>query len=36
MTLELTYPTNARGDDENEGSAKITLAGVMPIEDGQQ
>lgn len=36
VTLELTYPTNARGDDENEGSAKITLAGVMPIEDGQQ
>ena len=36
VTLELTYPTNARGDDETEGSAKITLAGVMPIEDGQQ
>lgn len=35
VTLELTYPTNARSDDEAEGNEKITLAGVLPIEEGQ-
>lgn len=35
VTLELRYPTNAGGDGEGEGSARIVLAGVMPIEEGQ-
>lgn len=36
VTLELTYPTNARGEEETEGSEKITLAGIMPVDEGQQ
>ena len=35
VTLELTYPTNARGEEEAEGSEKITLAGIMAMDEGQ-
>lgn len=35
VTLELTYPTNARNEEEGEGTEKITLAGIMPMDEIQ-
>ncbi|MBL4844080.1 MAG: type II secretion system protein [Planctomycetes bacterium] len=36
VTLRLTYPTNAQGDEETDGSETITLAGILPIDEASQ